>query len=58
MKAVLMLSVGIGLIWWLSSHVFTLPSIGLVHLTWPAATVCVAMFYMVFVLIPWLVRAE
>jgi hypothetical protein len=58
MKTVLLFIIAVGLVWWLSQSRFTLPGVGLVQLSWPAATVFVALLYMVFVLIPWLARSD
>jgi hypothetical protein len=58
MKKLLGLILAVLLVWWLSTNTFTLPGVGLVHLSWPAAFIGVAMLYIVFGLLPWLMRSE
>jgi hypothetical protein len=58
MKRVFLVVLAIGLVYWLSNNTFRLPGVGLVQLSWPAAMLCVAMLYAIFVLIPWLANPE
>ena len=58
MKTALLFILAVGLVWWLSQSRYALPGVGLVQLSWPAATVVVALLYAVFVLIPRLARTD